>query len=90
GQLEAITQQLQRDEREAQTLSQEEQALTQEWLTVTASLNVTLQPQDDIAPWLAAQEEHEQQLHQLSLRHTLQAQITAHTEQITQLQLHID
>lgn len=35
-------------------------------------------------------EEHEQQLHQLSLRHTLQAQITAHTEQITQLQQHID
>ena len=32
----------------------------------------------------------EQQLHQLSLRHTLQAQITAHTEQITQLQQHID
>ncbi|HAT7998243.1 TPA: exonuclease subunit SbcC [Citrobacter braakii] len=90
GQLEAITQQLQRDEREVQTLSQEEQALTQEWQTVTASLNVTLQPQDDITPWLAAQEEHEQQLHQLSLRHTLQAQITAHTEQITQLQQHID
>ena len=90
GQLEAITQQLQRDEREAQTLSQEEQALTQEWQTVTTSLNVTLQPQDDIAPWLAAQEEYEQQLHQLSLRHTLQAQITAHTEQITQLQQQID
>ncbi len=90
GQLEAITQQLQRDEREVQTLSQEEQALTLEWQTVTASLNITLQPQDDIVPWLAAQEEHEQQLHQLSLRHTLQAQITAHTEQITQLQQHID
>ncbi|CAM6905827.1 exonuclease subunit SbcC [Citrobacter portucalensis] len=90
GQLEAITQQLQRDEHEALRLSQEEQALTQEWLTVTASLNVSLQPQDDIAPWLAAQEEYEQQLHQLSLRHTLQAQIAAHTEQITQLQQHID
>lgn len=90
GQLEAITQQLQRDEREAQTLSQEEQALTQEWQTVTTSLSVTLQPQDDIAPWLAALEEHEQQLHQLSLRHTLQAQIAAHTEQITQLQQHIE
>ena len=90
GQLEAITQQLQRDEHEAQRLSQEEQALTQEWLTITASLNVSLQPQDDIAPWLAAQEEYEQQLHQLSLRHTLQAQIAAHTEQITQLQQHID
>lgn len=59
-------------------------------MTVTASLNVSLQPQDDIAPWLAAQEEYEQQLHQLSLRHTLQAQIAAHTEQITQLQQHID
>ncbi|MGY9371776.1 exonuclease subunit SbcC [Citrobacter pasteurii] len=89
GQLDAITQQLLRDEREVQTLSQEEQALTQEWQTLTASLNITLQPPDDIAPWLAAQEEHEQQLHHLSLRHTLQAQITAHTEQITQLQQHI-
>lgn len=28
---------------------QEEQALTQEWQTVTTSLNVPLQPQDDIA-----------------------------------------
>ena len=90
GQLDAITQQLQRDEREVQTLSQEEQALTKEWQTLTTSLNITLQPQDDIAPWLAAQEEHEQQLHQLSLRHALQAQITAHSEQITQLQLHIE
>lgn len=90
GQLEAITQQLQREESDAQRLSQEEQALTQEWQTVAASLNITLQPQDDITPWLAAEEEHEQQLHQLSLRHALQAQITAHTEQITQIQQHID
>lgn len=90
GQLDAITQQLQRDEHEAQTLSQEEQALTQEWQTVTAGLNITLQPQDDISSWLAAEEEHEQQLHQLSLRHALQAQITAHTEQISHLQQQID
>ncbi|MEG1712783.1 MAG: exonuclease subunit SbcC [Citrobacter sp.] len=90
GQLEAITQQLQREEGDVQRLSQEEQALTQEWQTLAASLNITLQPQDDIAPWLAAQEEHEQQLHQLSLRHALQAQITAHSEQISQLQQHIE
>lgn len=90
GQLEAINQQLQRDEQEAQTLSQEEQALTQEWQAVAAELNVTLLPQDDIAPWLAAQEEYEQQLHQLSLRHALQAQISAHAEQIALLQQHID
>lgn len=89
GQLDAITQQLQRDERDILALSQEEQALTQEWQTVIASLNITLQPQDDIAPWIAAQEEHEQQLHQLSLRHALQAQITAQSEQISQLQQQI-
>lgn len=62
GQLDALTQQLQRDESEAQSLLQEEQALTEEWQTLCATLGVQLQPQEDLAGWLTAAEEHEQQL----------------------------
>ena len=43
--------------------------------TVTASLNITLQPQDDIQPWLDAQDEHERQLRLLSQRHELQGRL---------------
>ncbi|ECN6723027.1 exonuclease subunit SbcC, partial [Salmonella enterica subsp. enterica serovar Enteritidis] len=82
GQLDALTQQLQRDESEAQSLLQEEQALTEEWQTLCATLGVQLQPQEDLAGWLTAAEEHEQQLDQLSQRHALQTQIAAHTEQV--------
>ncbi|HHO0850257.1 TPA: exonuclease subunit SbcC [Escherichia coli] len=90
GQLDALTKQLQRDENEAQSLRQDEQALTQQWQAVTASLNITLQPQDDIQPWLAAQEEHEKQLQLLSQRHELQGQIAAHNQQIFQYQQQIE
>ncbi len=82
GQLDALTQQLQRDESEAQSLLQEEQALTEEWQTLCATLGVQLQPQENLAGWLTAAEEHEQQLDQLSQRHALQTQIAAHTEQV--------
>lgn len=84
GQLDALTHQLQRDESETRSLSQEEQALTEEWKTLCAALGVQLQPQEDLAGWLATAEQHEQQLYQLSQRHALQAQIVAHTEQVTQ------
>ncbi|WP_425333667.1 exonuclease subunit SbcC [Escherichia albertii] len=90
GQLDALTKQLQRDENEAQSIRQDEQALTQQWQAVTDSLNITLQPQDDIQPWLDAQDEHEQQLRLLSQRHELQAQIAAHNQQITQYQQQIE
>lgn len=90
GQSEALNQQLQRDESEAQTLAKEEQALTQQWQTTVDALNVTLVPQEDIQPWLTAQDEHEQQLYQLSQRHDLQAQITAHAQQVTQFRQQID
>ena len=90
GQLDAITKQLQRDENEAQSLRQDEQALTQQWQAVTASLNITLQPQDDIQPWLDAQDEHERQLRLLSQRHELQGQIAAHNQQIIQYQQQIE
>ncbi|POT58445.1 exonuclease subunit SbcC [Citrobacter amalonaticus] len=90
GQLETLTRQLQREESEAQSLIAEEQALTQAWQTVTASLNMTLQPQDDIQPWLVAQEEHEQQLYLLNQRHDLQAQITAVQQQVEQFRQQIE
>ncbi|EYD87400.1 nuclease sbcCD subunit C [Escherichia coli 1-176-05_S3_C2] len=90
GQLDALTKQLQRDENEAQSLRQDEQALTQEWHTLTASLSITLQPQDDIQPWLATQEEHEKQLQLLNQRHELQEQIAAHNQQIIQYQQQIE
>ena len=90
GQLDALTKQLQRDENEAQSLRQDEQALTQQWQAVTASLNITLQPQDDIQPWLDAQDEHARQLRLLSQRHELQGQIAAHNQQIIQYQQQIE
>lgn len=90
GQLDALTKQLQRDENEAQSLRQDGQALTQEWHTLTASLSITLQPQDDIQPWLATQEEHEKQLQLLNQRHELQEQIAAHNQQIIQYQQQIE
>lgn len=84
GQLDALTQQLQRDESEARSLLQEEQALTEAWQTLCAALGVQLQPLEDLSGWLAAAEEHEQQLYQLSQRHALQSQIAAHTGQVAQ------
>ena len=90
GQLDALTKQLQRDENEAQSLRQDEQALTQQWQAVTASLNITLQPQDYIQPWLDAQDENERQLRLLSQRHELQGQIAAHNQQIIQYQQQIE
>lgn len=76
GQVNALTTQLQRETDEAQTLAQEAQALTDEWQKVCASLAVTLNIQEDIAPWLNQQEQYEQQLYQLSQRLTLQSQLS--------------
>ena len=76
GQVNALNSQLQRETSEAQTLSQEKQALTEEWLAVCGSLNVNLNIQDDIALWLNQQEQYEQQLYQLSQRLTLQSQLS--------------
>ena len=49
-----------------------------------------MQPQDDIQPWLDAQDEHERQLRLLSQRHELQGQIAAHNQQIIQYQQQIE
>lgn len=89
GQLEALQQQLQRDESEAQTLIKDERVLTQEWQTVVEHLGIILQPHDDIQPWLNAQEEHEKQLYLLNQRHELQLQIANHAQQVAQFQQQI-
>jgi len=76
GQVNALTTQLQRETAEAQTLAQDAQVLTEEWQKVCASLTVSLNIEDDIAPWLNQQEQYEQQLYQLSQRLTLQNQLS--------------
>jgi exonuclease SbcC len=83
GQVNALTSQIQRESDELTSLSQEEQALTTEWTAACASLNVSLNIQEDIAPWLNEQEQYERQLYQYSQRLTLQGQIN---EQETQVQ----
>lgn len=77
GQLEALNKQQQADNSEIQTLTEQEQALTLQWQTTTAALGITLTPQDDVAAWLEAQQEYEQQLFRHSQRLALQRQIDA-------------
>lgn len=86
GQVNALTQQIQRENAESQSLSQEEQALTKEWQEVCAALNITLNIQEDIAPWLSEQEHYERQLYQLSQRLALQSQLNEQEEQDRQYQ----
>ncbi|MFX4314537.1 exonuclease subunit SbcC, partial [Enterobacter sp. 63] len=86
GQVNALTQQIQRESAEVQTLSQEEQSLTNEWQEVCSSLNIHLNIQDDIAPWMNEQEHYEHQLYQLSQRLTLQNQLNEQEEQQRQYQ----
>ncbi|MBT9425481.1 exonuclease subunit SbcC [Enterobacter oligotrophicus] len=86
GQVNALTQQIQRETDEARSLSQEEQALTKEWQAICVSLNIALNIQEDIAPWLNEQEQYERQLYQLSQRLTLQNQLNQQEEQERQYQ----
>ncbi|WP_407435737.1 exonuclease subunit SbcC [Lelliottia sp.] len=89
GQVNALTSQIQRDTEEAQTLAQEAQTLTHAWRELCATLNVTLNIQDDIAPWLNEQEQYERQLYQLSQRLTLQSQLNEQEKQERQFQQQI-
>jgi len=89
GQVNALTSQIQRDTEEAQTLSLEAQTLTQAWHEVCRALNVALNIQDDIAPWLNEQEQYERQLYQLSQRLTLQSQLHEQEQQEQQFQQQI-
>ncbi|MDY1036829.1 exonuclease subunit SbcC [Lelliottia sp. CFBP8978] len=86
GQLQALVEQRQREAAEAQTLVQEEQALTAEWQEVCASLTISLNIQEDITSWLNEQEQYERQLYQLSQRLTLQSQLADVEQQAQQIQ----
>ena len=87
GQVNALTQQIQRETNDARTLSQEEQALTKKWMAACTSLNISWNIQDDITPWLNEQERYErQQLYQLSQRLTLQSQLNEQEAQERQYQ----
>ncbi|MEB5764894.1 exonuclease subunit SbcC [Enterobacter asburiae] len=86
GQVNALTQQIQRETDEAQMLSQEEQALTKEWMEACTSLNIALNIQEDISPWMNEQEQYERQLYQLSQRLTLQNQLNEQEVQERQYQ----
>lgn len=90
GQVNALTQQIQRETDEARTLSQEEQALTKEWHEVCASLAISLSIQDDPAAWIGEQEHYERQLYQLSQRLTLQSQLSQQEEQARHYQQQLE
>ncbi|MEO3989776.1 exonuclease subunit SbcC [Pseudocitrobacter cyperus] len=86
GQQDALLKQQQAEENELESLSQQEQALTSQWQETTAALGVTLRADEEIADWLSAQEEYEQQLYQHSQRLNLQQQINDLQQQINQTQ----
>ena len=81
GQVNALSAQIQRETTETQALVEEQQALTKEWQDVCATLNIELNIQEDISPWMNAQEQYERQLYLLSQRLTLQSQINEQEEQ---------
>lgn len=90
GQRKALVERLQNEATEAQTLTQEEQALIKEWQEVCASLNVSLNIQDDIAAWLDEQEQYDRQLYQHSQRQAFQIQLNDFDQQTLQIQQQID
>jgi exonuclease SbcC len=75
GQLDALVKQQQAEQSELQSVTEQEQALTSQWQTTVAGLQITLTPEDDIAAWLSEQENYEQQLYQHSQRLNLQRQM---------------
>lgn len=75
GQVNALTQQLQRETEAAGRLAEEEQALTKAWQETCASLQVTQDIAQEINDWIQEQERYEQQLYQLSQRLILQSQL---------------
>ncbi|HBZ7249966.1 TPA: exonuclease subunit SbcC, partial [Klebsiella variicola subsp. variicola] len=75
GQVNALTQQLQRETEAARRLTEEEQALTKAWQETCAALQVTRDIAQEINDWMQEQERYEQQLYQLSQRLMLQSQL---------------
>ncbi|WP_342321952.1 exonuclease subunit SbcC [Kosakonia sp. BYX6] len=84
--LKGLSERYEKDEREAKTLQQEEQAWLEDWAKACAMLNVTLEPHRDLTSWQSAQDAYEQQLYLLNQRQTLQQQITELRQQSEQYQ----
>lgn len=77
GQLEVLNKQHQTEQRELQSLSGQEQALTRDWQSAAEILQIALAPGDDVAGWLDEQENVGQRLWQHGQRLGLEAQIAA-------------
>lgn len=90
GQLNARVEQLQREAKLIQTLSEDERALTKAWQESCAQLAITHSIQDDITHWLNEQEQYEQQLYQLSQHHALQVQLNDLEQQRQQSKQQLD
>jgi exonuclease SbcC len=84
--LKGISERIEKDDREAKSLREQEQTLTNEWQELCLALNITLRPHHDISSWLGAQDAYEHQLYQLSQRLTLQSQINELRQQVQQYQ----
>ncbi|WP_437890465.1 exonuclease subunit SbcC [Phytobacter sp. V91] len=84
--LKGLAEQYEKEERQARILQQDEQALQQEWVQLSADLGIGMQPQHDLTSWQASQDAYEHQLYQLSQRLTLQNQISEQRQQVAQYQ----
>jgi exonuclease SbcC len=85
GQVNALTQQIQRETDDVQTYLRKSKHSLKSG-EICASLNITLNIQEDIAPWMNEQEHYERQLYQLSQRLTLQNQLNEQEAQERQYQ----
>ena len=74
AQLDTQMKQQQAEQNELQSIAEQEQALTSQWQTTVAALQISLTPEDDISGWLSEQEAWEQQLYQHVQRLNLQKQ----------------
>ncbi|TDN56394.1 exonuclease subunit SbcC [Scandinavium goeteborgense] len=75
GELDALVKQLQAEQSELQSIAEQEQALTSQWQSTIAGLQISLTPDDDIGGWLSEQENYEQLLYQHSQRLNIERQM---------------
>lgn len=86
GQLNALKQQQETEQREQASLRQQVQDLTTQWQAITQQLQITLQPQDDLSAWLASQQDQQDQLYQHQQRLNGQSQQRACQQQQQQIE----
>lgn len=89
GELDALVKQLQAEQSELQSIAEQEQALTSQWQSTVAGLQISLTPDDDIGGWLSGQESYEQQLYQHSQRLNVERQMRDLKNQRSALELEI-